>query len=537
MSDLESKMKVNIESGPFLWVKSLIFSKGNYVLNPNQRTNEFNALVYLSCISLKKSKGIDAEKIDPFDLLKYTTQNLPTLVSYYAQIGLLKSGVTIDKDILDRVNLKIVNLNFSGMFETYITQLMSNNLVPFILDTSIDCFSFDMKVDPKFINELINEFIPFEYNVEVIKELAIGMNICGYNLVNLVSKKPHSEVWKASSGSRFLCLKLEPIDLSDKEVTNMTKSANYDKIIDYIKKNDREYINYTDLKDFPYKIDYFNINYYGPLKMKVKIMNWYNGPISNIIVEDKKKFLMAIGEIIFELHKRGIMYNNISPNHIVIKPSTNGEFITGTSSNYRLIDYKHLCKFKEPDNNQNGHYRSLALITGTGIVTPYDDIESLLYIFNDLISGKVTYSDLNDEANKKSQLTSLSNVVSDAIIALRNLRQQDPYINGLRNPEPYSEYINAIYKFGINGTKSITGIILDLLAKFNEVPEIDISLNQSDYALLKKIRTDLLSNPHFVNLTSNPTKMNEIALEIMNFMLNASEPLPESMVYISAYLA
>lgn len=538
MSVTDLKMTIDTNSPAFKWVKSLTFSKGNYILNPAQRNDEFNALVYLTCLYLKQTNNIDAEKLDPFELLKYTAQGLSNIVYMYVKLTFHKLNINFEGIIVESVNAKILGYNFSSLFEAYILKLMSNsNSTPFILDETVDILSFGKEGESSFIKEFIKEFIPHDYGTENIKELTSGMNVCSYILDTLIMKKEKSEIWKAVSGRRVVCLKLEYIEIEDKELKKLTKSANFEKIVKFLKETDQEYICYNDLKDFPYKVDYFGIDYYSPLNYKVKIFSWYDGPVNKIIIEDKKRFLTSMTEILFELHKRRIMFNNISPNHIMIKKTDGNKILPGTLSNYRLIDYKHVCKYKELDNNTTGNYKSLSLISSNSIVTPYDDIESLFYTFNELISGKVIYSDLNDEIIKKSQLNSFPSIISEAITNLRLLKQQDIYINGLNDPEPYEQYIDIIYKNGINGTKSIMNIIIELMNKFNEVRDIEISLSAPDYALLKKIRNDLVSNPHFKDFSNSPTKLDEIALEILNFMINGSEPLPGSMIYISAYLA
>jgi REP element-mobilizing transposase RayT len=536
MSELENLVKVDIDSAGFKWIENLTFNIGNNTLNPNQKSKYFNSIIYLTCINLTKVYNKDPSNMSHFDITKHACSILKDIVLAYAEIALFKKDVTIDNDKREKLIKKINDLGFFNIFEGYIINLINNNNKPFILDSSIDHYSLGLDVEPVFINNLVEEFIPYTYNIENVEELKIGMSICGYSLMELVKKKPHSEIWKARNKSHIVALKLEPIGIPDKQLNTLKKGSDFTKIVNYIKENDPEFLNFLKIREYSYRLKYFNIEYYDPLKLKVKIMSWLEGPISNIVTEDKKSMLMSVANIIYELHKLRLVFGNICPNHIMILNSLNSKLEEKTITNYRLIDYKYINLYKGQNTNNTGHYRSLSLITGSKILTPYDDIESLLYVFNDTITGKVSYTDINDEINKKYQLDCYTSIVSDAIKDLRNLKQQDQYINGLIDPEDYPEYIKSIYEDNRININCISKIIMNIVNNYNEVADIDISLNKADYTLMKKIKTDLISHPYYNNIKANPNKINEISLQIMNYMLHGCEPDEKDRHFIYAYL-
>lgn len=527
----------------FTWVKNLKFERGTSILKPEQRNDEFNAILFLTVKSLMVTHGNSVGSMDPMDILIAASNYMQVLFTLYCQISLLKQGVTIDETMMSNINEKIKATNLPGIFQKLAIQRMNNDFKPFMLDPIIDAYSFGLDSDTTFIDNFVKKFIPFNMNVSDITELLPGSSVCGCTLIKLISRKEHSEIWEAQRRNRKVAIKLEPLGLDEKEFDKLTKSTSFDKIMDYINTTDMEWINYQKLKDFPYKLNYFVTDYYNPLRKKVKIMTWLEGPIDKVTIEDKKVFIFAMYNIVFELHKRGLMFNGFCPNHIMIKTPIPGEDVgENVKSNYRLIDYKYITKFGGNDVNTHGHYKSLSLLSGVNSVTPYDDIESILFMINDLISSKIIYNDRQDEYTKKSELLSMSNLISDAIKSLRLLRQQDIYANGLMVPIDYSEYILNIYEKGINmngqlypGIKTIMGTIY---SSYNEVTAIEISLVKPDFILLRKIKTDISSSvdPMFLALHADPTKMNEICLAILNYMVNGYTPIVEFQPYITRYL-
>lgn len=537
------EIKVDRNDAYFTWVKALEFSWSGKFLGASQRSDEFNAIIYLTVKNLMTSMGDKVGQMNPIEILVTSSTYMPVIFTRYCQINILKRGAVIDQTLNDSLNAKINNMNLTNVFQTWTLQSVDTGNKSFILDDSIKHYSFGLNNPVTFIDEFVQEFIVLDVGVERIVDLKPGSSVCGCTLVKLISKKEHSQVWEAKQVNRKIAMKLEPIDYDEKEIKKLSSTNLTKKILEHIKETDIEYLNYQKLKDYPYKLNYFNVDYYHPLRMKVKIMSWLDGHIDKSRVHDKKEFIYAMYDIAYELHKRGLMFNGFCPNHVMIKTNIVGEEIPQfVKSNYRIVDYKYITDFKGISNNI-GEYISQALMSGTNSVTPYDDIESLLYTINDIIGNKVIYSDRQDEYIKKTELLSMSTLVSTAITSLRALKQQDIYVNGLMTPANYKSYITEIYEVGVNvngqnipGIRTILGNVFN---GYNEVAAIEISLVSADYELLQKIKTNIYSStfPEFIALRSDQTKSNEVCIAILNYQINGTVPALEFQPYIHKYFS
>lgn len=537
MDKIESKIKVDRTSGPFAWVKSLQIQIGQYTLTNLMREDEINALIMLACFSLSLDQKRDPQTMAASDILQYTAIYLSTVVSYYCQYFILKNGVAITPELLAKINEKVTKANFPSLFEGFLLKRLSGDNTPFVLASVISAYSFGTDGDDKVISDFCQEFIPFKHNVESITELSEGMTVCGTTLVRLVVRKDHSEIWEAVYKGHKVAVKVEPIDLDKKELAKLLKGASFEKIIDHFKETDREYLNFIELKSFPYKLDYFRIDYLNSLNKKVKIMSWLDGPIDTIQIEDKKQFIQQVTEILYELHKLGFIYCNINPHHIMMKPISVGQT---TKNRYRLIDYKNITKIKDPMPEHISSYKSLSLLSGTGFVTPYDDIESLLYVFNDLVTNKVIYTDERNELVIKSQLSSFISVVTRAIEEIRLIKQFDVLANNLDKPINVKEYVDELYlgsKTDSNRSNGFVSVIKKLINDFNEVANVNIEMTKINLARLNNIRIQFMGDPRFSEICRNQAKFNDITIKILNYMTNACEYEPEDDLIITQFLS
>lgn len=544
------KVKVNREDAYFKWIKNIEIKWGENVLSSAKRTDEFNVILYLALINLMSEMGDNVAKLDYVQYVVRASALMPGIFTSYCQINLIMRGVIIDESIQNALIKKIESKNLTKVFQDWTMNLVKEKKDPFALDSTIRAYSFGENIETKFIDMFVQEFIPLDANISDVTDLVPGSSVCGCTLVKLISKKSHSQVWEAVMKNRKTVIKLEPLDLDEKEIKKMIGSSSFEKILEHIRATDQEYLNYLKLKDYPYKLNYFNVEYFHPLRMKVKVMSWLDGPIDKVLIEDKKTLIYGLFDLIFELHKRGFMYNGFKPSHIMIKPHVVGEEIPpSVKSHYRIIDYKYMTSFKGVNLNMVGDHASLALLSGTNIVTPYDDIESMLYTINDIISSKVLYNDKKDEYIKKSELSTYSVLISNAITSLRTLRQQDMYVNGMQTPVDYVTYINDIYDKGLTVTDSsgintvtipgIRTIVGTVFNSFNEISPIEVSLVAPDFELLKKIKSSVVMSPEpiFLNLRSDPTKTNEVCMAILNYQVNGYTPPLEFEPYVLKYFS
>lgn len=542
MEEIESKIRVDVESAPFKWIKSLTFVVGQFSLTPDKRDDQINAIILLTCFHLMKNMRMDPQTMNPADILQYSTKYLPEIVMYYCRYYLEKKSVTISSEISESLSKKIFNEQYESKMNFALMDRINGKMTVLDIFSSVSYFSLNQEVEPKVVIDLCTEFIPFVPNVSLIEELKPGDDVCGYTLVSLASKTDMSEIWKAKSKNRDYAIKLEDLDIEEKELKKMLKSSSYEKIVEYIKETDKEFLGYSNLKDFPYKLDYFRVDYYNPLNKKVKIMSWLEGPVDKVPVENKKQFMQNIAEILFELHRRGLVFNNVSPHHVMVKLPTGQYGDTVLPNRLRLIDYKNVTQIKGSDGVHEDSYRSLALLSGSPMVTIYDDIESLFFLMNTLINGEISYSDLNDERLKKTQLTSFSHIVSEAIIKLRTLRQNDIYANSVEEITNIKEYVETIYKQGLRGSQgeilpSILKIITDFITAYREVSDVNIKLTLTETAQLKNIRVQMASDPYFQHIVSNPAKFNDITIKILNFVNFSCEYSQEDQLIINQFLS
>lgn len=543
MSSTENKVKVDRGSAAFEWVKNMVITVGTVTLTPDKREDEINALILLTCFYLMKDLKQNPQTMQPAQILQETMKYLPQLTFLYCQEYLTSKEVSLTFEISTAIQNKIATSQIDAKFNVILMDRINGRMTPFDLFSSISNLSFGTDIVPDFILEMCGEFIQFKPNVENIEELQPDMSVCGCTLVSLISKTDISEIWKGKRKTIDVAIKFEDLSLEGKELKKMLKGSSFEKITDHIKETDPEYLAYQNMKDFPYKLDFMYIDYYNPLNKKVKIMPLLQGPVDKVVVENKKQFIQNVIEIIYELHKRGLVFNNISPHHLMIKvPSgRHGEVVL--PNRIRLIDYKNVVAIKGPDGIHEDNYRSLALLSGTTMVTPYDDIESFFFVINTLINGEISYSDINDERIKKGQLTSFSHLVSDAIVKIRTLRQNDIYANSLESPENIQEYIDTIYKIGIRSsqtgemTSSLIRTVMDFIAMYREIPDVNITLTKIDSASLKNIRSQFASDPRFSHIVANPAKFNDISLKILNFMNTSVEYSDEDQLIITQFLS
>lgn len=538
--DIENKLKVNRDSQPFKWVKEMTYKVGQHVLTPENREDEINALIMLTCFHLMQDFQRDPQTMTGEEILRKTSDYLLDLICLYCQLYLTKKGVEFTQEIYSSVQGKVVASKIIENFGIILMDRISGNKTNYDLFSSIDCLSFNSSVEPKFIADICAEFIPFKQNVENIEELVPGMDVCGCTLVSLVSKTDMSEIWKGKYNSRDVAIKLENFELSGKKLNKLLDGRSFEKIIQYIKETDEEFLAFERLKDFPYKVDNISVKYYNPLNKKVKIMSWLEDSVDKVPVENKVEFIRNMSQIIYTLHKSGFVFNNISPHHIMFKLPTDK---TNHHKKIKLIDYKNLVEIKGQDKPHEDTYRSLALLSGTTMVTPYDDIESLFFVINTLISGEISYSDINDERNKKTQLTCFPYLISESIIKLRTLRQNDIYANNAEQHPNIIEYIDNIYVKGITSQTGeiipgIVKIITDFISSYKEIPDaINIKLTRSEFATLKNIRAQFASDHRFSHIITNVSKFNDISLKILNFMNTSCEYEAEDQVIINEFLS
>lgn len=536
MDEILSKIKISIDSPTFTWMKSLTINTPNFISLPEQRENELNAILAACCIILVKDY-----KMQITEFTQQVYENCKAVISLYirycCELYLYKNNVTLNVEKLNILYNKIVALNFPVYIEGVLNVRSKGVTDPIHISNDIKNLIFDdITVQPEFVKTLVSEFfinnnISNLYQTEV--ELNPGMNVCNCELVEKIyqsSKKDGTIVWKAKRGQYFVALKMEKIKIPERILKQKTNNMK-DNIVDYIKENDEEFINWVKIKAFSYKSQQFTIDYYQPLNMSVKIMTLFDSSIKDVQINDKQNFVFTIGMMFFELHKLGLVYNNLCMEHIMIGKDENN------TVKYFLVDYKNITSNKSQINYERisqNCYNSLSIfLNNPSIYSFYDDIESMFYLFDDvLVNNKKEYEDLHDQINKKQNLTVFSAIIAEQIINLRNLRNNDIYVNSFDNPPDMSEYITQKYTNSQNQIICISQMINNIITTIKDVAyDTILKLNTVDLALFNQIK-NLLT----LDATFNGINIPNLALLIVNYFRLGVKPDDYNMELINRFV-
>lgn len=542
MQGIETKIKVNKSEAAFQWVKTLSFVTPNGTYTPEMRSDETNAIIYLTCMYLSIERGINPGQLQPMDLLTHAYTYIPILTVYLCHYFLNKNGVELNEHIVSTINQRVIAESLSDKYWMHILAKMSGQDDIFLVSSSFQNLSFDENVTPDFVTKIVGDFLPIENNLVTIDTIEVGMNVCGVYLTERLSKSEHSEVWKGTGKyKKTYCVKIEDLNVEGKELKALLKGKNNEKIVEYLQQTDEEFLNFNGkLRSYANKVELFEIDYYGPLNKKVKRMTFYDGPINKVDITDKNAFLMSMVNSLYSLHTMGVVFGNIGLGHIMV--DTNPQ----SKTKYRFVDYNNVKYIGEGSTLDHGVYRSLILLAPRGNsnrLTPYNDIESLLYTFNDLIlKSKSHYNDLNDEIQKKTSLSTFSGLVANAIQSLRLLMSCDPDPFFL-DEENKQEHVKQIYISGFVNTNTgekvpgIVAIIKHLTSLYKEAPQAEINLTYANQVILSNIRNAFSQDPRFQEISRNINVFNEITIKILNVMTTSVTYSPEDMRIITAFLS
>ena len=278
----------------FNWVKTLEFNLDDGLRLTQKRSDEYNAIIFLTINYLMATMGPNAiSAMSHDDIYRSTCNYIPTIFSYYCQINILKRGITFEQNLWTKLEEKIKKSDLGSVFKRWSKQFITGSDDKFLLNDPIRNYSFGENTSVKFIDDFVKsilkatESVIVNKYVEDIKSFEIGSNVCGCVLVKRIANKEHSQIWQAKRGQQNVVMKMEHINIDEKEILKMTKGS-FDKILEFIKTNDIEYLNFLKLKDFQYRMEFMYIDYFNPLRMKVKIMPFLDGPISKSNIQDKK---------------------------------------------------------------------------------------------------------------------------------------------------------------------------------------------------------------------------------------------------------
>lgn len=516
MEQIKSSFTIDIKNSPqYNWVKSITFSYQNGSITPEKRCEEYNVLLTLSLIEMMINKNDNYNSLPNILGVEYLYKIILSYCNYY----FMSKNQTIHQEQYQQ--LKILIDPLVKEYITYLNKLIEKKdsdpeIPPYSLFNSVRVFSI-----PDFENreeKIIKEICEKLLNVEVIEKLEPGMIVCGYSLIECVSKKDGSEVWKAGKNGRLNALKIQNTGFEDKFI----KKNKHEKIIEEIKSTDAEYVNYTSLlPSFIYKLSYFAIDYFRPLNMKVKIMTWCDGPINKLHIDNKGEAIKNIILMLQTLHREKLCLSNLKPEHILYDEK---------DKKYVFISYSYIIPHLGTLIYNLNNYSSLFLLSGNLKVTYYDDLESLFYIYDELISGKKKYENIQLEASYKFDLSIFNITTKDIIQYIRQLKESDQYLTTEITPDEFKNYIDVYYSYIYKSFEY-------LLSQKTELSITDTDLSDIDKARLKRITSYLVNDPIYIQyIKNNPAFVNELAIKILNFMITGCEYDIESQQLINNFL-
>lgn len=383
-----------------------------------------------------------------------------------------------------------------------------------------------------------------EENIQLEPKMVIASK---YLLIELISGEPgpitvdNAQVWHAELKRKPVAIKFVSLELfiDDEEfyaALGYNKKGEFDikrfkvdKINKLLGKLNLDYGNRLLVSEFEHSSVYREVGYSDIANACYLIMDYYpDGDLTKCKDKliSKTEALVNILEVIMKLHKLGFSFNNISPKHIMLKYDKKGE------EAFFFVDFTRMSSFGQVfENVQKKGFASLNALEG-GLIYPYDDIESFMYVVDYLMSGTYpSFESLEDEAEAKRSLESYNPGVAEAITLLRELRQQDEDVmNGEEyNPHELEEKINTIYS-------NYFPAIEELFESFNVVKSIQgTDLKQSEKRLLERIMIDMSTSEEFGAMTGTE-EFNTYAIKIMNCVLFGCKYIEQEQQHIDSFL-
>lgn len=510
---LISSMTLNYQDGEDL----LVFT-------PEMRSEQFNALILLEILHFQSTGGEDLT--DDFlanSILNQCVVDINHLFDSFTLASLLylqKNWSNLDKD-----RYKIFRNQYAAgskliAFYRAIAEGGSKNIIfaetisKYLLFTTSAEIAFDKNTA---------KYLKYEDKPLFYPGLSIGER---FDLISPLSQTK-TQIWKARDTVMKVnrALKFYPIEMfaDADEMKAALKSGNVKKIRDAAASLNADFQNRNLLKMLGESTSgYLMLDYSMITRSIYMVMECYDGSLDKINVKSLGETIMSLLELLMKLHTSGFCFNNITPSHIVRKSSDSEDKDSkdrvrerhneSESEVFHLIDFKRVSPFlgNVIDYSTSG-YTSLGLLSGNRAL-PYDDVESLLYIAEFLIGGQpLDFPSEIVERELKKTLEPFNDRIRNAIVRVRNLRQQDEYaVTGEHHPDT-EEYIKLLY-YGEGGFGAIFEEMFD---GFEEVSNLAIVLHPSEEALAMRIKVDMASS-HLFEALKTGHQVDEMALKIMN---------------------
>lgn len=353
-----------------------------------------------------------------------------------------------------------------------------------------------------------------------------GLMISGkYNLKKILSGKEgnvtleNTQVWKASVKDHDVSIKFTPIEqffevegmkLAAGQLKKNKHKVDEKKVKNILEKVDLDYLNRckSHFAGFKNQAEFRMMGYSIITKSSFLLSEYYE---EGNMIDSFDKYISKASVIedlfmmMLSFHKSGHSFNNLNPKHIMLKYNEDND------EEFHLIDFSRMSDFaEEVINTQEPGFASLNSLNN-GNMYPYDDLESLMYVIEYLITREYpSYENKEVEIEEKKELTHYSEGVRIIIKQIRSMRAGDDFVaQGIDYGENLNEAVEEIYE-------TIYEKLLELGASLDNVVNIpDAELSKSELELVNKILLDMSSSSVFSGMIGTE-EFTTYALKIKN---------------------
>lgn len=281
-------------------------------------------------------------------------------------------------------------------------------------------------------------------------------------------------------------------------------------------------------RGFNHLAEFRMLNYSMSSESLFLVMDYY--PEGNMVdAKDKyiskKDFLMELLTILYDFHKTGFSYNNLSPLHIMMR------YDSSNNEEFQLIDFTRMTDFGEKNENpQETGFASLNALK-EGYMYPYDDLESFLYITEYLMTGLYPEFESHEEQiEAKENLSYCSVGVAEMIKAVRELRTMDDNVSqGRGYGEDYENLVDEIYSVLLEPISELA----ETLDSVKNIPHTDFTGDETE--LVNVIMIEMTKSPYFAEMRDTEEFVN-YAIKIKNVSMYGFEYSEDEMRLINVFL-
>jgi serine/threonine protein kinase len=531
-----AEFRINESSELFRGIRStdlIVTTKKDYrtVVCKKPRPIEFDAFVYLCCENVSdldirdealKYVFLNANSV--IERICYLILKTPDFADYYTQTSEMRI-----RDFVD-------DLNPNAILEEYVFGVYENNeRVRFPFTDVMRKYALGQRTETeiKFETVLADKMTTVEDERELGTELLRPKTVVDRcTLQAIISGNPnepvsvgHSQIWKATNAyGTEVAVKFISVDYfmdnedlmkamgwNGKKYTE--KGYNIQKINKVLEEIDLDYRNRVLTSEFAFGSSYQKVGYMRTTRSVYLIMDYY--PEGNALefgdkVIQKASTVIEIASVLKAFHELRLSFNNITPQHVMLrydKKSGNEE--------YHLIDFTRVSDLGiQLENVSTRGYASLSQLTG-GLVSVYDDIESVMYVADTLLTGIVPeFSSVDDEIEAKFNLSNYSETIANVILAMREDQQnhQDAATGHLdMTTDEYVDDLNRIYVVLADNLE----VLFNTFKSIRRIPGVELNPGEAD--LVNAILMDMGSSRQYSGFPVEETE--KIALMIKNCVL------------------